>query len=219
MDTTENPKPMFEGPFETWLTHGIEDMRKGDRTRLGFLASGAAFLAENTLDSLTVSAICKHSSLAHGTFYLYFKDRNDLAGALLSKFADYLQVQMRIAARQNGDPVRSTTAAYCNLFQANAGLMNCLVVGIDTFPEAKTAFQRLNNEWASTVVRAYVKTHDANTERENELMRRAYALGGMVDQYLTALFVTKDPWVVALSQDLETVTDTLTFLWKKGMQG
>lgn len=219
MASADTSKMMIEGPFETWLTHGVDDMRKGDRTRLGLLASAANFLAEHTLDGLTVAAVCKHAHLAHGTFYLYFKDRNDLVGLLLSKFVDYLQVQMRMAARQNGDPVRNTTAAYCHLFKANAGLMKCLVMSIDTFPEAKTAFQRLNNEWASTVVRAYVKTHDDNADRENELMRRAYALGGMVDQYLTALFVTKDPWIVALSRDLETVTDTLTFLWKKGMQG
>ncbi|WP_161594563.1 TetR/AcrR family transcriptional regulator [Marimonas lutisalis] len=192
-------------------------MRKGERTRLNLLVAGAGFLAENNLDALTVSAICGHAGVAHGTFYLYFQDRNDVAGALLSKFVDYLQVQMRISARQAGDPVRNTTAAYFELFKANAGLMKCLVVGIDAFPEARTAFQRLNNEWARTVVRAYVKNHRGGGLSEDELMRRAYALGGMVDQYLTALFVTEDPWIASLSKDMDAVIDTLTTLWRKGM--
>ncbi|MEZ5676244.1 MAG: hypothetical protein R3D81_13780 [Thalassovita sp.] len=32
------------------------------------------------------------------------------------------------------------------------------------------------------------------------MMRRAYALGGMVDQYLTGLFVAEDPWIASISQ-------------------
>lgn len=204
-------------PFETWLSIGRERMRKGERTRLDLLISGTTFLADNTLDLLTVSTVCQQAGVAHGTFYLYFKDRNDLAGHLLSKFVDYLQVQMRGAARQDGDPIRNTTAGYFELFKANAGLMKCLVVGIDAFPEARAAFQRLNNEWARTVVRAYLKKHRGSRPAEDELMRRAYALGGMVDQYLTALFVTKDPWVGSISKDPDTVVDTLTTLWTKGM--
>ena len=50
-------------------------------------------------------------------------------------------------------------------------------------------------------------------------MRRAYALGGMVDQYLTALFVTDDPWISSISQDPEAVIATLTDIWTKGTQG
>lgn len=193
-------------------------MRKGERTRLDLLRSGLEFLDENSLDKLTVSAICQHAGVAHGTFYLYFKDRHDLVGDLLSKFVDYLQIQMRTSARQAGDPVRNTTAAYFRLFKAHSGLMKCLVMGIDAFPEARTAFQRLNNEWAKTVVRAYARDRQVDPAAADDLMRRAYALGAMVDQYLTALFVSKDPWLGAVSKDHEAVIDTLTNLWTKGMQ-
>ena len=63
-----------------------------------------------------------------------------------------------------------------------------------------------------------VLVSDGYVASEEEMMRRAYALGGMVDQYLTALFVTKDPWLTAISQDTEAVIATLTDVWTKGMR-
>jgi AcrR family transcriptional regulator len=205
-------------PFSSWLGKNNDHLSKGARTRITLLQTGAHYLSENSLDSLTVSAICQQAGVAHGTFYLYFKDRNGLVGDLLSMFVDYLQIQMRASAKQAGDPVRNTTAAYFLLFKAHAGLMKCLVMGFNAFPKAQTAFQRLNNDWAKTVVRVHSKNHRNDQATEDELMRRAYALGGMVDQYLSALFVAKDPWLGAISQDPDTVINTLTNLWTKGMQ-
>ena len=217
MTSPEQTPPKPE-PFLLWLGQDRDRMRKGERTRLELLQSGALFLGANSLESLTVSAICQHAGVAHGTFYLYFKDRHDLAGDLLSKFVTYLQIQMRASAGHAGDPVRNTTATYYQLFKAHAGLMKCLVMGIDAFPEARTAFQRLNREWAHTVARAHDKPPKADQFTKDELMRRAYALGGMVDQYLTALFIMEDPGLRSVSQDPDTVINTLTNLWTKGMQ-
>jgi uncharacterized protein YgfB (UPF0149 family) len=49
-------------------------------------------------------------------------------------------------------------------------------------------------------------------------MRRAYALGGMVDQYLSGLYLSRDDGIVAISGDAAAVVDTLTMIWQKGMQ-
>jgi AcrR family transcriptional regulator len=203
--------------FCTWLSIGRETLRKGDRTRADLLIAGAQFLGEHPLDRLTVAAICQSAGVAHGTFYLYFKDRNDLAGSVLGAFVDYVQLQMRTAARNGGDATRNTTRAYMRVFEANPVLMKSLVAGGDTFPEARAAFHRLNHDWIEAVVGHAMRTGTGLGRSKPDLMRRAYALGGMVDQYLTALYVTEDPWVRDLSQDRTEVLDMLTDLWKRGM--
>ena len=216
------PIPDQSAGFEEWLRLDREKLKKGERTRLDLLLAAARHLADQPLESMTVAAMSQAAGVAHGTFYLYFKDRSHLAGEILSLFVDYLQIEMRLAARCADDPIRSSTAAYFTLFEANSGLMKCLVVGMDSAPEARQAFQRLNNEWARTVVRAQGRQRNPTAASNQNLsmeeqMLRAYALGAMVDQYLTALFVTKDPWIVELSKDPEATIDTLTTLWKKGM--
>lgn len=204
------------GSFTTWLGRNHETMRKAARTRVALLIAGASLLASEALQKLTVAAICNRAGVAHGTFYLHFSDRNALAGEVLRLLADYLQAEMRAAARLPGDATRNTTGAYMRLFEENAGLMRCMVAGVDSFPQAQAVFHALNHEWASTVVRA-ARRHGGKVRSEADLMRRAHALGGMVDQYLTALFVTGDPWITALSQDREVVLDMFTDLWRKGM--
>jgi TetR/AcrR family transcriptional regulator, ethionamide resistance regulator len=203
--------------FIGWLGLGRAEMRKRERTRTDLLVAGANFLAAQPPERLTVSAVCKAAGVAHGTFYLHFSDRNDLAGCVLSSFVDYLQAEMRAAARGSGDATRNATAAYMRLFEENCGLMKCMVVGVDAFPQAQEMFQRLNHEWIETVVRAARRRPGSSGLTDADLMRRAYALGGMVDQYLAALFVTNDPWIRVISQDREAVLDMFTDLWRKGM--
>jgi hypothetical protein len=48
-------------------------------------------------------------------------------------------------------------------------------------------------------------------------MRRAYALGGMVDQYLSSLLLSRDPTLIALSSDREATLETLSLIWERGM--
>lgn len=203
--------------FIDWLGRTHPHMRKAERTRTALLVSGASILLSTPPDRLTVSAICKQAGVAHGTFYLHFADRNALIGEVLRALADYLQANMRAAARADGDAIRNTTAAYMRLFEENAGLMNCLIVGGDNIPQARQVFQELNREWIVTVVRAARRDTGAAMRPEPDLMRRAYALGGMVDQYLTALLLTRDPSIAELSQDRERVLEMFTDLWRKGM--
>lgn len=204
-------------PFPDWLAQGRDALPKGERTRRDLMIAGAELLDRQPLDALTVAAVCARTGVAHGTFYIHFPNRKALAGAVLQGFVDYLQDVMRAAAKGAPDPVRATTAAYMSLFAENAGLMRCLLTGSDALPAAQSAFQRLNHDWATTVANAARRRHGAAARPEPDLMRRALALGGMVDQYLTALHVTQDPAVIALSQDPETLLDLFTDLWTKGM--
>ena len=99
--------------------------------------------------------------------------------------------------------------------------MRCLVQPLDGFPEAQAAFQRLNREWIDTVVasveRRQRREGAADPIPRAELLRRAYALGGMVDQYLSNLLLSKDPNLAEISQDREAVLETLSLIWERGM--
>jgi AcrR family transcriptional regulator len=218
LSTHPEERARGQNAFCDWLAGDRESLRKGERTRKDLMVTCADLLASEPFDRLTVAGLCKAAGVAHGTFYVYFENLNAILAEVLGLFVDYVQIQMRSAARQGKSPVRDATAAYFALFEANSGLMKCLVIGIDAFPEARAAFQKLNNEWTRTVVRSLQRQNQAGPSDEDELMRRAYALGGMVDQYLTALFVSADPWIASISQDPEVVITTLTDIWTKGMK-
>ncbi len=211
-----------EHDFAAALLADERPRRKGERTRAQLLAGGCRLLDTMPLPELTVSAICKTAKVAHGTFYLYFSDRHAFLAALLADFIAFVQATMRRAARQSSEgSERAATAAYYALFETNPGVMRCLVHHLDEFPEAREAFQHLNREWTATVAR----TAEGSRRRRSlpdlprdELLRRAYALGGMVDQYLASLLISRDPALAAVSADRDAVIETMTTIWKKGME-
>lgn len=196
--------------------------RKADRTRLRLQEAACRLLDRMPADTVRVADICAEAGVAHGTFYVYFQDLRHLLAETLRAFVDFLQATLHRAARSaGGDRVRETTAAYVALFEGNAGLMRCLVSRPEEFPDASDAFQGLNRDWTETVVEARLRQmrragQPAPPSRE-DLLRRAYALGGMVDQYLIMLLFGRDETLASLSGDREAMIDTLSLIWTRGM--
>lgn len=195
---------------------------KGERTRAQLQIAACDALEESRPEGLTIAAICAAAGVSNGTFYIYFPDRDALLGALLTGFVGFLQASMRAAvARGREDPARAATRAYFELFQQNRGLMRCLIHHLDNFPESLPAYRRLNREWIETVV-ASTRRRLRREGREDaieagELLRRAYALGGMIDQYFSGLLLSEDPHLVEISANHEAVLETLNLIWERGM--
>lgn len=194
---------------------------KGERTRAQLQIAACKVLQDGGPQGLTVAEICKEAGVSNGTFYLYFKDRNALLDSLLRDFVAFLQLAMRAASEREGhDAPRAATRAYLRLFEQNSGLMRSLIHPTDGFPEAQAAFQTLNREWIEAVVASVERRQRQEGKTappRDELLRRAYALGGMVDQYLSNLLLAKDPAVIEISQDRDAVLETLSLLWDRGM--
>jgi AcrR family transcriptional regulator len=207
--------------FRADLRDSAHTGRKGERTRAAILVALCECLEAGPLGDLTIAQVCTAAGVSSGTMYLYFPNRNALVAEALMRFTAFLQARMRAASRADrGRPVRAATSAYMRLFEGNLGLMRVMLRDLDAFPQAREAFQTLNREWLEAVVAAHARhLAQAGTPVDpNELMRRAYALGGMTDQYLAGLWLDHDPHMRAVSQDREAVIDTLNLLWERGLQ-
>lgn len=204
--------------FESFLAMQCHGALKRDRTKYAFRIAACRYLDAHTLASLTVADICSAAGMANGTFYLHFPDRNMLVSDLLLGYVDFIQTALRAASRRHcDDTVRGPTEVYFDLFEQNPGLMRCLMNNLEDFPEAMAAFQKLNREWVITVAGSFRRKNPETSMSETEVLRRIYALGGMVDQYLAALFLNNDQTLRSISMDREAVIDTLTTLWIKGL--
>lgn len=206
------------------IANAAADGRKSERTQARLQAAACRMLETVPPSELKVTDICREAGVAHGTFYVYFRDIRHMLAETLAAFVGFMQAAMRAAARgrDGSGRVRSSTTAYVALFEQNAGLMRCLVSRLDDLPEATDAFRRLNREWAGTVaearLRRLVQEGRAGAVTREELLRRAYALGGMVDQYLIALLFSSDETLAAISRDRGAVVDTLSLIWERGME-
>jgi AcrR family transcriptional regulator len=216
------PEPTGDG-FRAILEEASrrEGARKGERTRALLKWAVCALLEQKPSSMLTVAEICALAGVAHGTFYIYFPDRNAVVAEVLEDFVRHERQAMLDSAQGRPDrraAIRASTAAYYDICAANPGLMRCLLSYYGEFPEAQRIAQNFNRAWIETVVRSAKKAFPAwqgSGASEHELLRRAYALGGMVDQYLAYLFLSRDPNVIAVSGNREEVVESLTEIWER----
>ncbi len=68
---------------------GLIEQKKADKRRR-LLESAYSLFAEQSAASTSIAEICEKSGIAKGTFYLYFKDKQDLEQALNSKISHSL---------------------------------------------------------------------------------------------------------------------------------
>ncbi len=207
---------------ELLVQAGQQGLRKGERTALRLRAAICALLETVPLSQLKVQEICARAGISQGTFYLYFPDRDRLLDAVLVDFVACVRRRMLAAARDSADRAASlhaTTLVYCRVFAANRGLMKILLNHYEDFPQARAIFQGMNRAWIDTVARSIRRRIGERALSDDEIVRRAYALGGMVDQYLANLLLARDDSVAAVSPDLDTVARSLTEIWRHAFGG
>ncbi len=199
--------------------------RKTERTRNRLLASLAEHLAAG-IDrrDLKVAAVTAAVELAHGTFYRYFDDIRAATDVLIEDFALYLRATL--STQRGGEPgtrerVRGTSLVYARLFADNAALMKCLFdMGSESTAFARS-YQELNRSWYERTAMAIArhKSDNGDATKPEEALSVAYALGGMVDEFLTQIHLRREPALAHFAGDPEAVADFLTDLWLKGAYG
>jgi TetR/AcrR family transcriptional regulator, ethionamide resistance regulator len=226
-DLIENSRAESDSGFLAALRRAAEapGLGKTERTRLKLLAAIAARLSAGIEEAaLRVADIAAEAGLAHGTFYRYFADRRVAVGALVADFVRFLRD--RLAESRDGPPgsrarVRAATLTYVRLFRDNAGLMRCLMSLDNEGAGFRASFHELNRAWNGRVAAAIAHRRDpvAGAAAVAATLPTAYALGGMIDEFLTQLYLRRDPALAALAGDEAAVADLLTELWCRGAYG
>lgn len=198
--------------------------RKTERTRLRLLAAMAEALAAGAdRRELKVADVTRAAGLSHGVFYRYFENMSAGVEALIETFAGF--VHERLAGARSGggetgsrERAREATLLYTRLFRANAALMR-LLIGLGAESDAfASAYRALNAAWNARMAAAIARGRGEGASAE-AMLPAAYALGGMVDEFLTALYLRREPALETLAEDEAAVADLLADLWLRGAYG
>jgi TetR/AcrR family transcriptional regulator, ethionamide resistance regulator len=191
-------------------------LRKGERTRLRLLAATAAILQEEFVHTLRIGDICAAAGVSPGTFYLYFDDKVAITTAMLKGFAQHVFDCLDAAARGANDfeaSVQATTLAYVRAFELNRGLFRALMQMTEESASIERVYQRLNRRWNQRTARAIARYRGVMEGPEEDDILRAFALGGMVDEFLANLYVRRDPVLTERLSSPESVARLLAGLW------
>ncbi len=88
--------------------------RKGDRYQ-ELVAAAARIFAERGVNSTLVSDIVKAAGVAQGTFYLYFKTKDDIVLAVVDQLVDVLEGNLANAVRADGRSAAERLRLLCEV--------------------------------------------------------------------------------------------------------
>ncbi len=204
------------------LDSAKSDLRKTERTRLRLIAATADLLNQrDDVTALRVAAIARQAGFAHGTFYRYYDGIPDIIEETVAVFAEFQRERLsavRVGAPGSRERVRATTLAYIKIFRVNAGMMRCLMgLGAES-KHYRARFHELNREWNRRVAQA-IAANSGDGASAEALLPTAYALGGMIDEFLAQLYLHRDPALASLADDPEAVANLLSDLWCRGAYG
>lgn len=173
--------------FATYLSAMAQEIKKnrsGDKSRLKLLAAAARVLDTTDYRELLVENICLEAGVAKGTFYIYFKSKDEFLRDLAARYTAFeLQTYPRLSGRDSEfTNSRKWITWYEQTFAANAGVLRCIVQMGSSDKEMQEIWHERNRGIVDRAMIGWLKTNpNGDPDLQRWIMRTA---GSMMDQSL-----------------------------------
>lgn len=155
---------------------GVSPTSQAHGTRELILDAADQFLKTHPFRDLTVSGLMQATSVSRPAFYQYFRDRYDIAAALIDRLAEAITASGRqwLAGGADDDPIAACRAGI-ESFVEHVAPMSYVMRAIC---DAAAADERIDGMWRQGLVQRYI---DAVSRRI-----RADQAAGLIDTTLDA---------------------------------
>jgi len=177
-------------------------------TQEQLLGAAREVFGDRGYQATTVGAITSRANTAHGTFYLYFRNKQDAFAAVMAGITDEVY---REAERGASEPdvrlaIRESIRRFLEAFVEHRKLWRCLIEGAFTNQEVELVWLAIRGRFVDRIER---DLRAIGTSVDPALA--ANALGGMVEWAAITQFVLEAPQVAG--RTTEEAVAVLTDLW------
>jgi AcrR family transcriptional regulator len=182
-------------------------------TRAQLLEAARRVFEEKGYQGTTVGAITSAADTAHGTFYLYFRNKEDAFAKVVGAVTTELYEQAERPWRE-GDPyeaIEISMRGFLEVFVAHRGLWRCVLEGSFTSPTLEAMWLGIRRQFIERIEANLRELKEAGQIRPLDPAVTAHALGSMVEWTATTRFVLD----AGASGDvsIDDMVRTLTDLW------
>jgi AcrR family transcriptional regulator len=176
------------------------------------LAAAREVFESRGYQATTVGAITQAANTAHGTFYLYFKNKEDAFAKVMGQAAQ--EMFEEATAPWSGDPRASlaqATQGFLTVFQAHRGLWRCVLEGMHQSKAIEEMWLELRRPFIDRIANNLDRSVRAGMARPMDTRLAAHALGSMAEWLAFTHFELSEPGAEAATP--EEVAATITDLW------
>ena len=165
----------------------------------------------------TVGAITEAANTAHGTFYLYFSNKEDVFAKVIGSILELMWLQTEVSdAGEPYDELLRANRAFLDVFTAHRGLWRCLHEGMHQSLAIRSLWSELRRPFVERIARDLrrIEAQRRPPRGDGELQLTAYALASMAEWLAFTYAVLEDPSPSDVS--LDDLARTMTGLWFAG---
>lgn len=176
--------------FTTYLEALAVEIRKarsGERTRLKLLAAGARLLDNVGYRDLNVIEISKEAGSAKGTFFIYFKTKDEFLQELARRFIEFERQTLPLLSPRASRFSNSLgfVTWYERSFLRNAGVLRCIIQMAEVDQTVRGYWHERNANVVAHVVDGTLQALGGPVD-EAMLVLAIRTAGGLLDQSLFA---------------------------------
>lgn len=194
-----------------------QSLAKGERRKLKLLLAAAEILQEGGYHKMRIADIVKKAKVARGTFYIYFKDKSDIALQVLSDFRAQMLTSsnLNMSGKDWHNKVYLANLYYAEVYQMNSGLQQAFYQFVDEADDFRRMRQEKEREWVERLFTNYLRNFDLQpTEVDRvDLLRRLHALSAMAERLCVQVYVEAVPEMIELFPTPNHVATTATDIW------
>jgi AcrR family transcriptional regulator len=208
------------------LTRVDETVRAGSRqeqaaaTRRQLLDAAGAVFEERGYKATTVGAITDRANTAHGTFYLYFRNKEDafcqvIESVIVDELAGNVVVPLDDAPRP---AMEEGIRAFLGVYAKHTGLWRALLEGMLQSPRVEQMWLNLRRDLVVRLSDTFAAQQRSGRVREFDTMTVAHALAAMTEWSAFTHLVLGEP-APDRPRDPEALVTTLADLWYRSIFG
>jgi AcrR family transcriptional regulator len=208
------------------LTTVDETVRAGSRqeqaaaTRRQLLDAAGAVFEERGYKATTVGAITDRANTAHGTFYLYFRNKEDafcqvIESVIVDELAGNVVVPLDDAPRP---AMEEGIRAFLGVYAKHTGLWRALLEGMLQSPRVEQMWLDLRRDLVVRLSDTFAAQQRSGRVREFDTMTVAHALAAMTEWSAFTHLVLGEP-TPDRPRDPEALVTTLADLWYRSIFG
>lgn len=195
---------------------------RAEATRLQLLGSARTVFADRGYGATTVAAITEQAETAHGTFYLYFKNKEDVFVHVISDVLEELYEQSFTPIEELGtgfDPLvlRERIAGFLGVMAEHGPLWRALLEGALASPTIEEHWLRQRSRFHETIADRWRRRQGLGTlDPGFDVAVASTALASMLEWYAFSGTAFSEAGVLTVD---DRVIDTLTRLWAGAVGG
>lgn len=200
---------------------GPKQQERAEATRGHLLDAARTVFAERGYQATSVAAITAAAATAHGTFYLYFRNKEDAFGEVMTEMLDELYRHSftpfdELGDRFDADRNRERIAAYVGVYASNSRLWRALLEAVLASPAIEAAWLAQRARFQEGMAGRMRRFQAHGTMRDVDVDDLAGALGGMLEwfAFTGVAFEASGPLETS-----ERMVDLISDVWARAIDG